>query len=151
MIHISTSAHRIYAPLPQVFDKRVALDPELNETATITCFKCRQPLTIVEQASEEYVVGESCPYCHGKANGTKAAPTAGGGEASGTEAEAGGGEDGPLEARMSVEAAFGGSGDGGGDAKGPGAAGHKRRRGGDGREEGHEEGSSSPLRVRSGS
>ena len=46
-----------------VFDQRVALDHELQESKTEMCFKCREPLTVEEQESEEYVVGEFCPYC----------------------------------------------------------------------------------------
>ena len=46
-----------------VFDQRVALDYELQESKTEMCFKCREPLTVQEQESEEYVVGEFCPYC----------------------------------------------------------------------------------------
>ena len=46
-----------------VFDQRVALDHELQESKTEMCFKCREPLTVQEQESEEYVVGEFCPYC----------------------------------------------------------------------------------------
>ena len=46
-----------------VFDQRVALNHELQESKTEMCFKCREPLTVQEQESEEYVVGEFCPYC----------------------------------------------------------------------------------------
>ncbi len=46
-----------------VFDKRVALDPELNETDTELCYACLSALTIEEQQSEQYVPGESCPKC----------------------------------------------------------------------------------------
>ena len=46
-----------------VFDQRVALDPALKETDTAMCFACQAPLTIEEQASPLYVVGESCPHC----------------------------------------------------------------------------------------
>ncbi|MAH98225.1 MAG: sulfurtransferase [Euryarchaeota archaeon] len=46
-----------------VFDQRVALDHELRESETEMCFNCREPVTVKEQESEEYVVGEFCPYC----------------------------------------------------------------------------------------
>lgn len=46
-----------------VFDKRVALDANLQETPTTICFACQHPLTAEEQESSEYVVGVRCPYC----------------------------------------------------------------------------------------
>lgn len=46
-----------------VFDQRVALDADLRETDTAMCFACQAPLTRLEQASPQYVVGESCPHC----------------------------------------------------------------------------------------
>ena len=46
-----------------VFDQRVALDSELTETDIQMCFKCREPLSLDEQNSEYYVIGEHCPYC----------------------------------------------------------------------------------------
>lgn len=49
-----------------VFDQRVALNPSLKETEAVVCFACRQPLSVEEQASSEYVIGESCPYCFGR-------------------------------------------------------------------------------------
>ena len=49
-----------------VFDQRVAVNPALQETETVVCFACRQPLSLEEQASQDYVVGESCPYCIGQ-------------------------------------------------------------------------------------
>ncbi|MCA9172439.1 MAG: RluA family pseudouridine synthase, partial [Planctomycetales bacterium] len=45
-------------------DQRVALDPQLKETSTEMCFACQAPLTLEEQASPLYVVGESCPHCY---------------------------------------------------------------------------------------
>ncbi|MGY8769279.1 MAG: sulfurtransferase [Pirellulales bacterium] len=47
-----------------VFDQRVAVDPQLQETDAVICFECLNPLTPEEQASPQYVAGESCPYCH---------------------------------------------------------------------------------------
>lgn len=46
-----------------VFDRRVAVDPELNVTNVEVCFACREPLTVEEQKSEHYIIGESCPHC----------------------------------------------------------------------------------------
>ena len=46
-----------------VFDKRVALLPNLTETGTTICFACREPLTPEEQLHPAYVPGESCSYC----------------------------------------------------------------------------------------
>ena len=49
-----------------VFDQRVAVNPALQETEVFVCFACRQPLSLEEQSSPQYVVGESCPYCIGQ-------------------------------------------------------------------------------------
>jgi len=46
-----------------VFDQRVALDPELNETETKQCFACQSPVTPWEQRSEHYIPGQCCPHC----------------------------------------------------------------------------------------
>lgn len=46
-----------------VFDKRVALDPELKETATTQCYSCQHPLTPKDQASEDYCPPKHCPFC----------------------------------------------------------------------------------------
>ena len=46
-----------------VFDQRVAVDSDLTETDIQMCFKCREPLSLEEQKSENYVIGEYCPYC----------------------------------------------------------------------------------------
>jgi len=46
-----------------VFDQRVAVNPDLLETGVVVCFACREPLSVEEQASPDYVVGTSCPYC----------------------------------------------------------------------------------------
>jgi len=48
-----------------VFDDRVALDKELNETDYVLCFRCREPLNKDEIASENYKIDEYCPYCYG--------------------------------------------------------------------------------------
>lgn len=46
-----------------VFDRRVALDKALMETATVQCFACLNPVTPMEQRQISYVAGVSCPYC----------------------------------------------------------------------------------------
>jgi UPF0176 protein len=46
-----------------VFDHRVALNPQLEETATTQCYACQHPLTVEDQQSEHYVCEVSCPYC----------------------------------------------------------------------------------------
>jgi UPF0176 protein len=46
-----------------VFDRRVAVDPELQETDSVMCFACQMPLTAAEQADPRYVPGRSCPHC----------------------------------------------------------------------------------------
>ena len=47
-----------------VFDKRVAVDAELQETGTAQCYACQHPLTAADQASQHYQVGQSCPHCY---------------------------------------------------------------------------------------
>ena len=46
-----------------VFDRRVGIDGELNETTSEVCWACREPLTPEQAASPEFVRGVSCPYC----------------------------------------------------------------------------------------
>jgi UPF0176 protein len=46
-----------------VFDHRVAVNPELDETEVAQCFACRNPLMLKDQQSEHYEIGVSCPYC----------------------------------------------------------------------------------------
>ena len=47
-----------------VFDRRVAVNAALAETATAQCFVCQTTLTIDDQQSPHYVEGESCPRCY---------------------------------------------------------------------------------------
>lgn len=47
-----------------VFDKRVAVNPHLEETATTQCYACQHPLTPEDQTSPHYIAGEQCPYCY---------------------------------------------------------------------------------------
>ena len=46
-----------------VFDHRVALSTELEQADVVQCFACRQPLTVEEQQSPDYVIEVSCPHC----------------------------------------------------------------------------------------
>jgi predicted sulfurtransferase len=46
-----------------VFDQRVAVNSNLEESEIEMCFICREPLTLEEQDSEEYVIMKYCPYC----------------------------------------------------------------------------------------
>jgi len=46
-----------------VFDQRVSVDKSLKESKHEMCFKCREPLSVDEQNSDHYVIGEYCPYC----------------------------------------------------------------------------------------
>lgn len=46
-----------------VFDRRVGVDPSLEETNSVMCFKCQMPLTEVEQLHPHYVPDKSCPHC----------------------------------------------------------------------------------------
>ncbi len=49
-----------------VFDQRVAVNASLEETEIVVCFACREPLSSEEQASKDYVIGDSCSYCIGR-------------------------------------------------------------------------------------
>ena len=57
-----------------VFDRRVAVDPELNVTGAEVCFACREPLTEEELNSPLYVPAVSCPYCVSDSEGTEPIP-----------------------------------------------------------------------------
>ena len=46
-----------------VFDQRVGLGPELQESETTQCFVCQTPLTPEDQQDARYVESKSCPYC----------------------------------------------------------------------------------------
>ena len=47
-----------------VFDQRVAVGPDLAETDAKQCFVCQTVLTLEDQLSEKYVVGQSCSFCY---------------------------------------------------------------------------------------
>ncbi len=49
-----------------VFDRRVAVNPELVETDVVQCYACREPLLLEEQNTGEYIIAQSCPYCSHK-------------------------------------------------------------------------------------
>ena len=49
-----------------VFDRRVGVDPALQETNSVLCYNCQLPLTEAEQRDPRYVPDVSCPQCHGK-------------------------------------------------------------------------------------
>ena len=46
-----------------VFDKRVGVDPALQETGSQLCFACQEPLTAEEVKDLRYIYEQSCPYC----------------------------------------------------------------------------------------
>ncbi len=46
-----------------VFDRRVGVDPALQETGSVMCFACQMPLTAEEQKHPHYVPDVSCPHC----------------------------------------------------------------------------------------
>ena len=46
-----------------VFDQRVGVDPNLQETASDQCFGCLTPLTADDQRDPRFIKGESCAYC----------------------------------------------------------------------------------------
>lgn len=47
-----------------VFDKRVALDPNLQESTFEQCYNCQAILTLEDQASPHYVPPDTCPKCY---------------------------------------------------------------------------------------
>ena len=46
-----------------VFDRRVGVDPQLQETNSVMCFNCQMPLLEAEQRHPHYVPDKSCPHC----------------------------------------------------------------------------------------
>ncbi len=46
-----------------VFDRRVGVDPALQESEHILCFACQAPLDAIDQEDPRYVAGISCPHC----------------------------------------------------------------------------------------
>lgn len=47
-----------------VFDRRVAVDPELKETDTTQCYACLSPLSVEDQQSPHYDPPHTCPHCY---------------------------------------------------------------------------------------
>ncbi len=47
-----------------VFDQRVAVNPQLEETGTTQCYICQAVVTPQQQQQPEYVAGRSCPACY---------------------------------------------------------------------------------------
>jgi UPF0176 protein len=46
-----------------VFDQRVAVNPQLEETGTVQCTACQGPVSKEQQASSDFITGVSCPMC----------------------------------------------------------------------------------------
>lgn len=46
-----------------VFDQRVSVNAQLQQGEYKQCYACRHPLSVDELASEDYVLGVSCPHC----------------------------------------------------------------------------------------
>jgi UPF0176 protein len=46
-----------------VFDRRVGVNPQLQETDSILCYCCQMPLTLEDQRNPDYVFEKSCPFC----------------------------------------------------------------------------------------
>ncbi len=46
-----------------VFDRRVAIDGSLAETAAAQCFNCIHPVSVEEQREPSYQPPNSCPHC----------------------------------------------------------------------------------------
>jgi UPF0176 protein len=51
-----------------VFDRRVGVDPALQETDSVVCPVCLAPLTPAEQSDPRYRRGQSCPHCFRQCN-----------------------------------------------------------------------------------
>jgi UPF0176 protein len=47
-----------------VFDQRVGVDPNLQETCATQCYHCLTPLNETDQQDSRYVPGKSCPHCY---------------------------------------------------------------------------------------
>jgi UPF0176 protein len=46
-----------------VFDRRVGIDANLEETGTLQCFACLAPISLEEQQHPAYVPDKVCPHC----------------------------------------------------------------------------------------
>lgn len=47
-----------------IFDHRIAVDSNLQETGIKQCNVCADPVTVEEQKSPLYVLNKSCPHCY---------------------------------------------------------------------------------------
>jgi len=47
-----------------VFDRRVGVNAQLQETGSVLCWNCQTPLSVDEQKDVRYVYEKSCPHCH---------------------------------------------------------------------------------------
>ncbi|HRE32073.1 MAG TPA: rhodanese-like domain-containing protein [Candidatus Berkiella sp.] len=61
--YLEENGHAHYDGECFVFDKRIAVDAALQESGTVQCHGCRQPVTYEEQQKPAFVAGESCPHC----------------------------------------------------------------------------------------
>lgn len=46
-----------------VFDERVGLNSQLQETPTVLCDRCQFPVSFEQQQTASYKPGDSCPHC----------------------------------------------------------------------------------------
>ncbi len=47
-----------------VFDRRVAVNHQLEQGEHEQCHACRMPLSAADRQSEHYIIGECCPHCY---------------------------------------------------------------------------------------
>ncbi len=59
-----------------VFDKRVGVGPDLEETKSALCFSCQMPLNQEEQQHPHYNPPETCPNCYDRVIAKQAAAEA---------------------------------------------------------------------------
>ena len=59
-----------------VFDKRVGVGPDLEETKSALCFSCQMPLNEEEQQHPHYNPPETCPNCYDRVIAKKVAAEA---------------------------------------------------------------------------
>ncbi len=62
--YLEKNGHAHYDGECFVFDNRVAVDTNLQQSQTIPCDICHQPVTQLEQLLPEFVAGHSCPHCY---------------------------------------------------------------------------------------
>jgi UPF0176 protein len=59
-----------------VFDRRVALTPQLTAAGYAECFNCRAVVSPAQQKAADYVLGVSCPACAPAPSAASACSTA---------------------------------------------------------------------------